>query len=75
MIGDVILGTNDLPRAAAFYDALLAEIGAQRLWESGRGIAWGMAMHRPSLGATKVPSARAARAFTTGTSAISTATS
>jgi catechol 2,3-dioxygenase-like lactoylglutathione lyase family enzyme len=28
MIGYVTLGTNDLPRAAAFYDALLAEIGA-----------------------------------------------
>jgi predicted lactoylglutathione lyase len=27
MIGYVTLGTNDLPRAAAFYDALLAEIG------------------------------------------------
>ena len=26
MIGYVTLGTNDLPRAAAFYDALLAEI-------------------------------------------------
>ena len=31
MIGYVTLGTNDLPRAAAFYDALLAEIGAKRL--------------------------------------------
>ena len=28
MIGYVTLGTNDLPRAAKFYDALLAEIGA-----------------------------------------------
>jgi hypothetical protein len=27
MIGYVTLGTNDLPGAAAFYDALLAEIG------------------------------------------------
>ena len=27
MIGYVTLGTNDLPRACAFYDALLAEIG------------------------------------------------
>lgn len=29
MIGYVTLGTNDLPRAAAFYDTLLAEIGAK----------------------------------------------
>ena len=44
MIGYVTLGTNDLPRAAAFYDALLAEIGAKRLMDFGRGIAWGVAM-------------------------------
>ena len=50
MIGYVTLGTNDLPRAAAFYDALLAEIGAKRLWDFGRGIAWGVAMDKPSLG-------------------------
>lgn len=49
MIGYVCLGTNDLPRAAAFYDALLAEIGAKRLWEFDRGIAWGTAQDKPSL--------------------------
>ena len=27
MIGYVTLGTNDLPRAAAFYDALFGELG------------------------------------------------
>jgi len=27
MIGYVTLGTSDLPRAAAFYDTLLAELG------------------------------------------------
>ena len=53
MIGYVTLGTNDLPRAAAFYDALLAEIGARRLWESDRGIAWGVAQDKPSLGILK----------------------
>jgi len=50
MIGYVTLGTNNLPRAAAFYDALLAELGAKRLWESPRGIAWGVAWDRPSVG-------------------------
>ena len=35
MIGYVTLGTNDLPRATAFYDALLAEIGATRLMDFG----------------------------------------
>lgn len=30
MIGYVTLGTNHLPRAAVFCDALLAQIGAKR---------------------------------------------
>jgi len=50
MIGYVTLGTNDLPRAAAFYDALLAEIGIGRLMELSRGYAWGIAMDKPALG-------------------------
>ena len=49
MIGYVTLGTNDLLRAAAFYDTLLAELGAKRLWDFGRGIAWGTAPNKPSL--------------------------
>ena len=53
MIGYVTLGTNDLPRAAAFYDALLAEIGAKRLWEFDRGIGWGVAQDKPSIGVMK----------------------
>jgi catechol 2,3-dioxygenase-like lactoylglutathione lyase family enzyme len=53
MIGYVSLGTNDLPRAAAFYDALLAEIGAKRLFEFDRGIGWGVSMDKPSLGVMK----------------------
>jgi predicted lactoylglutathione lyase len=41
MIGYVTVGTNDLPRAAAFYDALLGELlGAKRAWESEGGIGW-----------------------------------
>jgi catechol 2,3-dioxygenase-like lactoylglutathione lyase family enzyme len=34
-IGYITVGTNDLTRAAAFYDALLGELGAKRLWEFG----------------------------------------
>lgn len=49
MIGYVTLGTNDLPRAAAFYDALLAEIGATRLMENERLIFWGVSPGQPSL--------------------------
>ncbi|WP_395770436.1 VOC family protein [Arenimonas sp.] len=50
MIGYALLGTNDLPRAAAFYDALLAEIGATRFMESDRFIAWAVSSEAPSLG-------------------------
>jgi catechol 2,3-dioxygenase-like lactoylglutathione lyase family enzyme len=50
MIGYVTLGTNDFKRAAAFYDALLAEIGAGRFMESDRFIAWAVAPDKPSLG-------------------------
>jgi predicted lactoylglutathione lyase len=53
MIGYVTLGTNDLPRAAAFYDALLAEVGAKRTMEFERGIVWGVAQDKPSLGIMK----------------------
>lgn len=53
MIGYVTLGTNDLPRAVAFYDALLAEVGAKRIMELERGIAWGVAMDKPGLGVLK----------------------
>ena len=50
MIGYVTLGTNDLPRAAAFYDALLAEMGVRRLMEfGGRGFGWAAAMDKPML--------------------------
>jgi catechol 2,3-dioxygenase-like lactoylglutathione lyase family enzyme len=50
MIGYVVLGTNDLARAASFYDELLAEMGVTRMMEFGeRGYAWGVAMDKPML--------------------------
>lgn len=42
MIGYVILGTNDLPRAARFYDVLLGDGGAKRLVDTDAMIAWGL---------------------------------
>ena len=53
MIGYVTLGTKDLKRAAAFYDALLKEIGAKRFMESDTFIAWGVGPDKPSLGVIK----------------------
>jgi predicted lactoylglutathione lyase len=40
MIGYVTLGTNDLARAAKFYDAIAAEMGAKRFMEFDGFIAW-----------------------------------
>ncbi|MEJ8567043.1 VOC family protein [Elongatibacter sediminis] len=53
MIGYVTLGTNDLPRAAAFYDALLGELGARRIMEEDQFIAWGTSMEQPGIAASK----------------------
>jgi len=53
MIGYVTLGTNDLDRAAAFYDELLAVIGATRFMEEEQFIAWAVAPGQPGIAATK----------------------
>ncbi len=53
MIGYTTLGTNDLARAAKFYDALFAEIGAKRFMEGDRFIAWGVSPTAPGFGITK----------------------
>jgi predicted lactoylglutathione lyase len=53
MIGYVTLGTNDLDRAARFYDALLAEIGAGRYMADDRFVAWAVAPDKPALGVIK----------------------
>ena len=49
MIGYVCIGTNDLTRAALFYDALLATLGAKRQWENERMISWGTAPDQPMM--------------------------
>ena len=53
MIGYVTLGTNDMPAAASFYDELLATIGARRLMESDRFIAWSTGPSSPALSLTR----------------------
>ncbi|HWS75046.1 MAG TPA: VOC family protein [Quisquiliibacterium sp.] len=40
MIGYTTLGTNDLARAAAFYDKIAAALGGKRVFENERGIGW-----------------------------------
>ncbi len=51
MIGYVTLGTNDLARASAYYDALLGDMGATRTLELERLVAWGIKEGSPMLGA------------------------
>jgi catechol 2,3-dioxygenase-like lactoylglutathione lyase family enzyme len=41
MIGYVTLGTNDIARAIAFYDALLLEVGAKRFIAAEGFAYWG----------------------------------
>ena len=53
MIGYVTLGTNRLNEAAKFYDELLALIGAARIMESDRFIAWGTGMTSPAVSIAK----------------------
>ncbi len=53
MIGYVTLGTNDMSRAAAFYDALLGELGAKRMMDAETFIAWAVDPKQPALSITK----------------------
>ena len=53
MIGYVTLGTNDLAKGAAFYDALFATIGAGRFLENEQFIAWAPSMDQPGISITK----------------------
>ena len=53
MIGYVTLGTNDIERAAQFYDSLLAELGAKRFMELETFIAWSSSPTGAALCVTK----------------------
>lgn len=53
MIGYVTLGTNDLKRAAAFYDAICGELGVPRMFETDTFIAWGKPGGGAGIGLTK----------------------
>lgn len=53
MIGYVTLGTNDLPRAVEYYDALFGSIGIGRVMEmENYFVAWGPSMDAPSVSVT-----------------------
>jgi catechol 2,3-dioxygenase-like lactoylglutathione lyase family enzyme len=53
MIGYVTLGTNDLDKASAYYDALFETIGAGRFMAEESFVAWAISPDQPSLGVSK----------------------
>ena len=55
MIGYVTLGTNDRARALAFYDALLGELGAQRVaaWTNDNFTFYGTGKGSPGIAIVK----------------------
>jgi len=53
MIGYATMGTNRYDEAAKFYDELFADLGAGRIFESDRFIAWGTGMTSPALSIAK----------------------
>lgn len=53
MIGYVTLGTNDLAKAVAFYDVLLAKLGAARFMEEDTFVAWAVSPDQPALSVCK----------------------
>ena len=53
MIGYVTIGTNDLKKAAAFYDKIAAEMGVGRYMETDKYVAWGTPGGGAGLGVTE----------------------
>lgn len=47
MIAYTTLGTNDLKKATAFYDALFGEIGIAQLWADENFVGYGAGMDQP----------------------------
>ena len=48
MFGYTMYGTNDLPKATAFYDAVFAAMGAKQLMTFPNGaVAWGVGFDKP----------------------------
>ena len=56
MIGYVTLGSDDMPRARAYYDELFGSIGAKRIMEFGDDpggfTMWGTGLDKPGVAVT-----------------------
>ena len=53
MIGYTTVGTNDLSKASAFYDEVLAEMSAVRVLEQDRLVMWGVGADQPIFSVAK----------------------
>jgi predicted lactoylglutathione lyase len=53
MIGYVTLGTNSFEKACAFYDDLLALVGAKRVMDDDTFVAWSASMKSPAISLVK----------------------
>ena len=53
MIGYTTVGTNNLQKAVAFYDVLLAEVGAGRFMQEETFVAWAVAPDKPAFSVCK----------------------
>ena len=62
MIAYTTLGTNDIEKSGAFYDALFATAGIGRLWDSDAFIGYGIDMKKPMFGVSKPYNGEAATA-------------
>lgn len=52
MIGYITVGTNDLAKAVAFYDALFSQLGAGRFMSEETFVAWATAPDQPAFSVT-----------------------
>lgn len=53
MIGYATVGTNDLPKAVAYYDSLFASIHAKRVFASEQGVVWALSRISAGFGVFK----------------------
>ncbi len=53
MINYLMVGTNRFDEAVAFYDALMADMGATRVYATQRNVAWGWGIGTPMFIVTR----------------------
>lgn len=53
MIGYVTMGTDDVQKAAAYYDSLLELLGGKRIMDDESFVAWAAAPNSPGIGVTR----------------------